>query len=223
MQPGSSAQAVNGDLIGTLTTGGVEIPAAVLVEPSGHMHGSLDCYSAVFQLAPRNAVAALSKALVINTDTVLASIYHAAAAAKTARIRSIELFIAATAAAILQADLVYVTAVTAPAAGNPAITPRKINPASPVAEAACLALPTTGGSIQTPDIVFGQEINLGANAARTDLSMPAPAMLWPPQGVSIPVPGLVMRAGVAEGYAIVLRAATAVTIKAIARILFTEE
>ncbi len=196
----------------------------MLASDDGHIKGSKDSYVATFKLATDSAISALAFTHVANTDKQYATIYHAAAATKTVKIRRVELYLAAVAASIVNFELRYLNGSTAPATGNPAITPRATTPASAAAEATCLALPTTAGSFPAAVPLFSQEINLGANTALTTTWPPDPLVLWPAEGDGVDdVSDLVMRAGVAEGYAVSVRAVGAVALKATVRIIFTEQ
>lgn len=213
----------SGPLVATHLIGGKEYQVLLLAGDDGHIKGSKDSYVAVYKLATDAAVSALAFTHVANTDKQYATIYHGAAAVKLVKIRRIELYLAASAASIVSFDLRRLTATTAPATGNPAITPVATNPASAAAEATCLALPTTAGSFTAGASLFTQEINLGANTASTTTWPPDPIVLWPAEGDSMDdVQDLVIRNGVAEGYAVSVRAVGAIALKAVVRILFTE-
>jgi len=213
-----------GTTIATHLAAAKEHQVIVVADDAGHLLGTLDAYVASYRLATEVAVAALSFAFAANTEKQWATIYHTAAATKTVRVRRVELYLAATAATILNVELRRLTATTAPATGAPVITPIAVNPASAAAEATCLALPTTAGSTIANQAFFTQELNLGANTAQTT-SFPAdPITLWPYEGGDDNVmPDLRMRAGVAEGYAVSLRSSAIATIKGTIRIVFTEQ
>jgi len=57
-KPGSTATAVNGDLIGTVTLDAKEYQAVMLVDPDGHIHDSKPIY--FFKIANQVHVAAAS-------------------------------------------------------------------------------------------------------------------------------------------------------------------
>src|ERR1051326_6646098 len=103
----------------------------------------LPTYTATYRLAARPY--ALSLVAGGAGRTQRATIHHTAGATKVIRVRAVEVAIeSASAAAIATIDLVRIT--TAPATGNPAITPTPMNAADVATEAVCLALPTTQGT-----------------------------------------------------------------------------
>lgn len=202
---------------------GKEHQLLILAGEDGFIRGSKDSYVATYKLATDAAASALAFTHVANTDKQYATIYHPATATKMVKIRRIELYLAASAASLVNFEVRYLNGVTAPATGNPVVTARATNPAAPVAEATCLCLPTTAGSFPAAQPLFSQEINLGANTANTTTWPPDPLVMWPAEGDGIDdIEDLIMRNGVAEGYAISVRAVAAVALKATARIIFTE-
>lgn len=212
-----------GATVATHLVNSKEYQVVVLAGDDGHIKGSKDAYVATYKLATDAAASALSKAHTANSEFQYATIHHLATAVKTVKVRRIELYIAATAASVVEVVLRRLTATTAPATGNPAITPLATNTATAAAEATCLALPTTAGSFTAGAALFSQEINLGANTANTTTWPPDPVVLWPAEGDGVDdVSDLVIRAGVQEGYAVAMRTVAAVTMKATARIIFTE-
>lgn len=200
-----------------------EYQAVVIAGDDGHLKGTKDSYVANYKLATDAAASALAFTHAANADKQYATIYHMLTSTKMVKVRRVELYLAATALSVVNFELRYLNATTPPALGNPAVTPRPTNPASPAAEAACLALPTTAGSFPAAVPIFSQEINLGANTALTTTFPPDPLVLWPAEGDGVDdVQDLVMRPGVAEGYAVSIRAVAAVALKATVRIIFTE-
>lgn len=215
----------SGTVFPTHLVGSNEYPVGMVADDDGHLKGSVPTYVAVYRLATEAAMSALSFTFVANTDKQWATIYHAAAATKTVKIRRVEFFIGATAAGVLNFELYRLTAATAPATGNPAITPISTNTSNgAAAEATCLALPTTAGSKTATQTFFSQEINLGANTAQTTNFTIPPICLWPAPGLTEEeMQPLELRAGVAEGVAVTLRNSAAVVIKGTVRIVFTEQ
>lgn len=118
------------------------------------------------------------------------------------------------------ADIVRIT--SAPVTGNPAIIPSANLSNSPVAEAVCLSLPTTAG---TEGAQFGAlEIELGnTGGAPTTNPPPLPSVITLYADTAHEGEPLTLRAGVAEGFAVVLDSNAAVAIFAIVRMVFTEE
>lgn len=185
---------------------------------------TLNTYTAIYRLAARPY--ALSNAFGAAGRKQYATIHHTALSTKTVLIRRVEVALeSASAAAIAMADLVRIT--TAPATGNPAITPSPMNPGNPAAEATCLALPTTAGTEGAIHSML--EWNLGITAAGSTVNPPPPLTwltLWP-QTQGAPEAGEdqypTMRAGTLEGFAVTVDASAAATVKGYVVIEFTEE
>lgn len=179
-------------------------------------------YRAVFRTAARPFY--LTNAFGAAGRKQFATIHHAATAVKTVRIRRVFFTMnAASVAAVLGVDLVRVT--TAPATGNPAITPSKADSIDAAAEATCLALPTTAGTeeAQPYSMLFG---NLGASgAAPTTLPPPLAAwyMLYDDVSSDGEGKGPVIRAGVLEGWAVTVDSNAASSITALVMIDFVED
>lgn len=184
-------------------------------------------YTAVYRLG--NATVGttnLAFTYVANTNKQLATIYHTGASTKTVRIRKISLILnTSTVAGVFNFEVRPLSATTAPATGNPAITPSKHNQADAAAEATCLALPTTAGSLVAANQPVGmpRTANFGAGAAVTNIAYVAPEMVLFDADASWDKKPLIMRAGVAEGYAINGRCTAASATTFMARIEFTEE
>jgi len=160
-----------------------------------------------------------------NTNKQLATIYHAATATKNVKIHYISITPSTGALGVFDFEVRALSAATAPATGNPAITPGKFAQADAGAEATCLALPTTAGSLVAADspVSGAFEWNSAAAAAVGNPSGLAgqEIMLFNDQ-----LPGvkpLTMRAATAEGYAVNGRSSTAVALRFTIRIVFTEE
>lgn len=187
-------------------------------------------YTAQYRLA--NATAGFrvptSAALTANTNRQLATIYHAASATKRVQIKYVDVIMnAVTVAGVIEWEIVTLSAATAPATGNPAITPGKHDQADGAAEATCLHAPTTAGSVTAVDSPVGLNWyeSLGiTGTASTANPPPAPnrIVLWDSTADG-DGKDLIMRAGVAEGYAINVRSSAASQVGYIATIMFTEE
>lgn len=157
-----------------------------------------------------------------------ATIYHLVASTKTVRIWQVVLYVKSSSAA---ADYLFeirrLSATTAPATGNPAITPITHNTNSPAAEAACLALPTTAGSEAGANQGWGtQELPMGVTGAASVINPPpvqAPIYLWNALVGAGEVEPLIMRAGVQEGYAVMVDSSAAATFVCTIAITFSEE
>lgn len=185
---------------------------------------ALITYTAVFRLAARPY--ALSKAMGAASRTQFATIHHAATATKKVKLKRVEVALESNSvAAILMFDLVRIT--TAPATGNPAITPAPTDPGDAAAETTCLALPTTAGTEGA--LHSTQEYNLGITGAASTVA-PPPGLnwytLWPQtQGASEASESKfpTIRAGTLEGFAVVCDSNAASTVKGYVVIEFTEE
>ena len=182
----------------------------------------LATFSAFYRLAARPY--ALSNAFGAAGRKQYATIFHAAGATKTVKLRRVLVAVkSASVAAIIDTDLIRLTAATTPATGNPAITPTPANAADTV-EATCLALPTTAGT--ESGLYNSQEWNLGVTAAGTVVNPPPPtafvdllSFIGRDQEMKHPT----MRAGVAEGWAVTFDCSAAATILGYVMIEFTEE
>ncbi len=179
-------------------------------------------FTAFYRLATRPYP--LTKTPAANTRTQFATVYHVAAATKTVRIRKVSVWIESVGGAVVvMAELVGLSATTAPATGNPAITPFAHGRAA-TAEAVCLALPTTPGVEAAGSPVASIEFNLNTTGAASQANPPPPlteVALFRSEGEGEELP--TMRAGHAEGYAVVVDASAARAIDAYVRIEFSEE
>jgi hypothetical protein len=188
-------------------------------------------YSAVYRLA--NATAAArplsTGALTANTNKQIATIYHTAASTRRVQVKyvAVTLHSVGAVAGTIEFEIVTLSATTAPATGAPTITPAKNDQADAAAEAACLALPGTQGSVVNADQPLGdpyiasQGIS-GAGSTASPPPSPSKAVLWDSRDAG-DGKDLIMRAGTAEGYAVIVRSNAASTVLAIATIFFTEE
>ena len=177
-------------------------------------------YTATFQLAASSSVA-LSNVFAGAGAKQYATIFHSAAAVKLVRIRKVEVSLTnVSAAALVAAQLAYLTNATTPATGNPAITPCPHNPAASAAEVTCLSLPGTAGTIG--NYINAQEFNAGVEVAATGLNTNQTIVLYSDtDGQS--VEPLIIRPLTAEGYTVNIGCSAAATVKAVCRITFTEE
>ena len=183
-------------------------------------------YSAAYRLVDATAgQLSLTFTFVANTNKQLATIYHAAGATKVVKIHYISITPSTGAAGIFDFEVRALSATTAPATGNPAITPGKFAQADAAAEATCLSLPTTAGSLVAADSPVSGAFEWNSAAA---------AAIANPSGISGQeivlfndmMPGvkpLTMRSATAEGYAINGRCTAAVALRYTVRIVFTEE
>lgn len=180
-------------------------------------------YRAVYRTAAR--IYTLSKVLVANTRNQYATIHHAATATKTVRLRRVWVQIRdTTVAGNLIVDLVRIT--TAPATGNPVITPALADNSDSAAEVTCLALPTTAGT-EAAAPYSQQYWNLGITGGAAS-TQPVPVNPW--IDLLAATPGAddesklpTIRAGVLEGWAVVFDVNQAMTITGYIMTEFTEE
>lgn len=176
-------------------------------------------YVATYKLTTRPY--ALSHTFTANTRKQFATIHHLASATKTVKIRRIELLIkSCSGTSTILADVVRIN--SAPATGNPAITPSSDVVTNPVAETVCLSLPTTAG---TEGAAFGSvEFVLGNTGGAPTVNPPAvPNAITLFADSANEGQALTLLAGQLDGIAVVLDSSAAVTITAIVRIIFTEE
>ena len=181
-------------------------------------------YLCVYRLATVVARSSLSFALAANTDKQWATLHHAASATKAIRIRRVSITpIDTTAAAIMNFHLRWIT--SAPATGNPAITPIPARRDNAATEAVTLALPGTAGTYEnTAQDIGHQEFDVGIGAATTAVHLPPyPIVLYNEGDNQQDEQPLILRPGVLEGVAVVVRSTVANTLNAAAFIRYTEE
>jgi hypothetical protein len=220
----------------------VDAPAAARVSPAGAYTQiaadsdgvlyararPLVSYDAVYRLVDATAgTTALSFTFTANTDKQLATIYHAATATKEVLITRVAVILGTTAAGVFDFEIQPLSATTAPATGNPAITPGKHDPGDVAAEATCLALPTTAGSVVAVDSPIGTPftLNAGASAAVTTMAGASGAVIELFNAVRGPDGGvkpLKMIQATAGGYAVIGRSTTAVALTFKVVVEFTE-
>lgn len=185
-------------------------------------------YSASYRLGDATAgQTSLTFTFVANTNKQLGTIYHAAAATKTVKLRKVVLSLSTGAAGIFDFEIRALSATTAPATGNPAITPRQHDPADGAAEATCLALPTTAGSLVGADAGTVSETITWNSAAATASGNPSglagqDIMLYEYKD-GMEMKPLSMRAATAEGFAVNGRCTQAVALRYSLHFIFTEE
>lgn len=202
--------------------------------PSADDHGvlwvrkrQLATYTANYRLAEAAAQLDLTFTFTANTNKQVATIYHGAGATKIVKIRKVSVFYTILTAAFVGVELRALSATTAPATGNPAITPRQHDPADGAAEATCLALPTTAGSVVGADnATVSAHVSIDAGATTASVS-PATfgtteVVLYEYKDGSEEKP-LIMRAANAEGYAVIMRSTAATAQRFTVLIKFTEE
>jgi hypothetical protein len=183
-------------------------------------------YGAGYRIAVAASGIQLAFTFAANTDKQLATIYHTAGSTKTVRIRYASVSLLSGAAGAYMFEIRSLSATTAPATGNPAITPGKYDFADGAAEAACLALPTTAGS----DVNVNQPVspqlwwNSGVAAASTNPSgMDGQELVLHNSRDGADRKPLTMPAGTACGFAIVGRCNAAVALSFSCFVEFTEE
>ncbi len=183
-------------------------------------------YCASYRIAVAASDLALAFTFVANTDKHLATIYHTSGSSKTVKIRRISIAMATSVAGVFGFEVRRLDGVTAPATGNPAITPGKYNSSSGAAEAECLALPGTQGSVANVDtqtVTKHVPVTISTSAGNSNWATSLiDTVLYEFQEGKGMEP-LTLRAGVAEGFAIVGRAVATPALRFTITIDFTEE
>jgi hypothetical protein len=211
-------------IVGTGNVTVIIAPAQQGVEPLvAQRSRKVATYRALYRAAARPY--RLSNLFVANTRKQYATIHHAATATRTVKLRRVAIGLdSVNPAAIFSADLVRIT--TAPATGNPAITPARATQADAAAEATCLALPTTAA---TEDAAVYSSLmwNVGTTGAGSTVSPMPPIQWWDLLGISAGFDDEAkqpeIRAGVLEGFAVTLDLNAASTLTGYVMIEFTEE
>lgn len=188
-------------------------------------------YTAAYRLADATAAARFlsTGALTANTDKQLATIYHPNTATKRVAIKYVvaSITVLTTVAGTVELEIQPLNLTTAPATGNPAIVPGKHDQVDGAAEATCLALPTTAGSYTALNSPVGYPFveQIGITGAAPVVNPVAPAHiaeLWDSRADG-DGKDLIMRSGVAEGFAVIVRSNAASVIVGVVTIVFTEE
>ncbi len=187
---------------------------------------TLPTYSAVFRLAARPYP--LSNVFAAAGRKQYAVIWHPVGATKHVYITEVLVAVRSiSAAAIVVADLMKLTAATTPATGNPAITPRPHNTGAGAAEATCLALPTTAGTEETGSVAGSVQVETAAvTPAVGSTAPPVVTTQWLSLYRNDADPNsqqLIMRAATAEGWAVVFDSNAAATVTGEVIIRFMEE
>lgn len=184
-------------------------------------------YAAAFRLAAATAGnTAISFTFVANTDKQMATIYHAASSTRTVRLRYASVMVSAANPATYAFEIRRLGAAAAPATGNPAVTPGSYDSSDPAAEATCLAFPTTPGTDATPNSPLSTPATwlAGSGAGTTNpLGLAGAELVLHNSRDGVDRKPLTMRAGVAEGLAIIGRSTAAVALISTAFMEFTEE
>lgn len=184
----------------------------------------VETFSAVYRLATVTARSSLVFAQVANTDKQWATLHHAATSTKLVRIhRAVFVLSGNTVAAYLNIALVRIT--SAPATGNPAITPKPHNQSNAATECVALALPGTAGTVDNAAIDYSTtDLTAGVTVGATTYGMNQGVLELMAQGdLGDSAQGIELRPGVLEGVAVVVRAGAATTVNGVVRIVYTEE
>ncbi len=222
-QASSSATATGGDVLATHLVDTKEYPVVMVASIDGHIKGTKNTFTSIFKLADSTTTGqAVPLVFTANQVRMLGTIHHPATSTLRKTLKRIEVTIAATAATILVIQLVRIT--SAPVTTNGIAQAISHNP-GPASDAVFFVNPTTLPNFTADFPLFMQEINLGANTALTTNFDVQPIVIFPPLGMPADDDLLepVIRAGNLEGYGILLKSTAAVTIKAAARIIYTEE
>ena len=146
----------------------------------------------------------LSFAFSSTTAKQLITIYHTGTSTKLVRLLKAWItIINISAACQIIFELESLSVTTAPATGNPAITPMALSPAAPAAEATVLCLPTTPGSEISTATGVGLTgiVATGATASLVSAGLGQQIILYQYNPLA-PAQQPQMRAAVAEGWAI---------------------
>lgn len=168
----------------------------------------------------------LQNVFTANTRKQFATIHHAAASTRTVRLRHCWVtIVVSTLATTCHVDLVRIT--TAPATGNPAVTPGRLETSDAAAEATVLALPTTAAT--ETDVLSRVTGYLGITGTSSTVN-PPPMLNYfdlcnPPGAAPLDDEArpMAVRAGVLEGLAVTIDCDTATTLAAQIVMEFTEE
>jgi hypothetical protein len=188
-----------------------------------------ETYSAVFRLAEAAARLDQTFTQVANTTKQWLTIYHTAAATKEVRLQRLWLYITSDTIAGIQGiiELRELTGATAPATGNPAITPKPRRVGGAAAEAVCLYLPTTQGSETAANQPLGHvPFDTGISGAVSTLNpvpVLTPVVLFDANAEDDEALQPVLPVGTAGGWAAVIRTVGAPVLRCTAIATFTEE
>lgn len=192
-----------------------------------------ESYTAVFRLGETAARLDQSFTQVANTNKQWCTIHHAATATKEIRLQKVIVYITGWITVAFQGiiELRELSSATAPATGNPAITPRARRIGTGAAEATCLYLPTIQGSeaaINSPlaHIPLDYGIMGGVSTvnplAGTDQG-PGALVLFDASREDDEVFQPVAPVGVYGGWAVMLRTVGAPVVRLTCLMVFTEE
>jgi hypothetical protein len=160
------------------------------------------------------------------TDVQLFTIWHAANALKTVKVRKISInVLRVSAAAIVSFELRRLAGGAVPATGNPQIQPNPYSNFDPLtSETVVLALPTTPGGVDNNDYVIGVPFEANFATPLNDQDTLGLAgqevVLYQYKGFGKP---LEMEAGNAVGYVVSSRSSAAASLTFTGLIEFTEE
>ena len=187
-----------------------------------------ESYTAVYRLAEAAARLDQTFTHVANTNKQWATLHHTAAATKEIRLQQVKVYIVAWSVAsqgIL--ELRELSSTTAPATGNPAITPRAHRIGTGAAEAIALYLPTTQGSEAAANSPLGHSvIDTGIEAAGSTVNpfpQIVPIVLYDASAEDDEVLPPTAPVGVYGGWAVMLRTVGTPAVRLTVVYKFTEE
>lgn len=157
------------------------------------------------------------------------TLYHLATAVKTVRIKQvIAQMTLVSAAAHVTWDLSRLTAAVTPATFVRIFGPQAANSGAAAAEITVGAQPTVQGTEADATNVFASDNGVYGITGAGSVVNPPPQtpyrVLWPPAGSrDIELDDPLIRAGVAEGWAVICDVSVACTINATIQVVFTEE
>jgi hypothetical protein len=184
-----------------------------------------ETYTAYYRLAETTARLDLNFTQVANATKQWATLHHAATATRDVRVQKAVLYLLNVSAATqLIIELRRIT--TAPATGNPAITPIAHHQGAAATECTALALPTTGATITADSLYGGIALDLGITGTASVVNpppVPQEIVLYDASRDDDEVYQPILRNGILEGVAIIVRAVGTPVVRATAMIRYTEE
>lgn len=214
----------------TLSAASAKLPASLGPKTEGASLSTIRAtppksYCAAYRIAVAGSDLALAFTFTANTDKHLATIYHPSSSTKTVKIRKVSISMATSVAGAYGFEIRRLDGATAPATGNPAITPASFV-AGNTADSVCLALPTTQGSVANVDqntVSKHAVVTVSASAGNANWAMGLiDTVLYEFQEGKGMEP-LTMSPNVADGFAIVARCTATSTLRFVITIEFTEE
>ncbi len=188
-----------------------------------------ESYTAVFRLAEAAARLDGTFTQVANTTKQWATLHHTAAATKEVRLMKCLVYITADTTVGIQGivELRQLSATTAPATGNPAITPTPHRRGGTAAEAVCLYLPTTQGTEENVNshlghVPFDTGIS-GTTSTANPVPILDPIVLYDASSEDDEEMPPVLPVGTLDGWSVSIRTVGAPVLRCTIVMRFTEE